>query len=108
VEQQLGTILIKGPIWGRLSKAYARLAFMPEYGDRSRTSTLDRYGAFEVRLVEFSQGDPAGDRHFWLELYCHVTGSSLDSCRCDSLDDAETAADHLVLSAKQLQNKSPN
>jgi len=106
VEQQIGRILIKGPIWGRLNKAYTSLAFMPEHGDHSRTSTLDRYGTFEVRLVEFSQGDPTGDRLFWLELYCHVTGSSLDSCLCDNLDDAETAADHLVSSAKQLQGKS--
>jgi hypothetical protein len=97
--------LIKGPIWGRLNKAYASLAFSPKHGDRSRTSTLDRYGVFEVRLVEISQDDPASDPLFWLELYCHVTGSSLDSCRCDNLDDAETAADHLVWSAKQLQSK---
>ncbi len=105
MEQELGTILIKGPIWGRLNKAYTSLAFMPEHGDRSRTSTLDRYGAFEVRLMEISQGDPASDCLLWLELYCHVTGASLDSCRCDNLEDAETAADHLVASAKQLQNK---
>ena len=105
MEQQLGTIMINGPIWGRLSRAYASLAFVPECSDHSRSATLDRYGAYEVRLVEFLQDDPTGDRPIWLELYCHVTDSSLDSCRCDNLDDAETAADNLVSSAKQLQNK---
>jgi len=79
---------------------------MPERADRSRTSTIDRYGAFEVRVVEFSQGASTGECFFWLELYCHVTRSSLDSFRCDNLDDAETAAEHLVSNAKQLQNKS--
>ena len=34
--------------------------------------------------------------------YCHITRSSLDSCRCDDLDDAEAAADCLVSRAKQL------
>jgi hypothetical protein len=43
---------------------------------------------------------------FWLELYCHMTRSSLDSCRCDDLDDAEVAADHLVSRAKQLYDDS--
>ena len=104
MEQELDTILIKGPIWGRLNKAYTSLASCRNRR-RSRTSTLDRYGAFEVRLMEISQGDPASNCLLWLELYCHVAGASLDSCRCDNLEDAETAADHLVASAKQLQNK---
>jgi hypothetical protein len=99
-------ILINGPVWGRLSKAYASLAFMPEDDDRSRTTTLDRYGAYEVRLVELSQNAATEDRLVWLELYCHVTKSSLDSCRCDDLDDAETAANHFVSSAKLLQRES--
>jgi hypothetical protein len=32
--------------------------------------------------------------------------SSLDSCRCDDLDDAETIADYLVSRAKQLYDES--
>jgi hypothetical protein len=35
-----------------------------------------------------------------------MTRSSLDSCRCDDLDDAEVAADHLVSRAKQLYDDS--
>jgi hypothetical protein len=98
------TIMTKtnGPISGRLSKAYVSLAVMPERGDRSRISTLGRYGAYEVRLVEFLQGGPNGDCLFWLELYCHNTKSSLDSFCCHNLDDAETAADYLISSANQL------
>jgi hypothetical protein len=108
MEHQFGTTLTKnnGPTLGRLSKAYVSLALMPELSDRSRTTTLDRYGAYEVRLVEFLQDGPIGDYLFWLELYCHVTKSSLDTCRCGNLDDAEIAADHFISCAKHLDDKS--
>jgi hypothetical protein len=95
-----------GSTLGRLSRAYVSLALMPERGDHSRTTTLDRYGAYEVRLVEFLQSGSTGDCLFWLELYCHRTQSSLDSCRCDNLDDAETAADRLISCAKELHDRS--
>jgi len=95
-----------GPTLGRLNKAYVSLALTLERSDRSRIVTLDRYGAYEVRLVEFLHGDPAAECLFWLELYCHATKSSLDSYRCDNLDDAETAANHLISSAKQLHGMS--
>jgi len=91
---------------GRLSKAYVSLTLMPERDDRSKMITLDRYGPYEVRLIEFLQGEVTGDCLLWLELYCHVTKSSLDSCRCENLDDAETAADLLISSAKQLHDRS--
>ena len=105
MERQLG-VMTEGPIWGRLNKAYASLTFIPERSDRSRAKTLDRYGPYEVRLVELLRDVPTEDQLFWLELYCHVTKSSLDSYRCDNLDDAETAAEYLVSRAKQLQSKS--
>jgi hypothetical protein len=108
MEHQLGTTLTKtnGPTLGRLNKAYVSLSLMPERSDRTKTTTLDRYGSYEVRLIEFSQGGPMNDSLFWLELYCHVTQSSLDSCLCDSLDDAETVADHLISCAKQLHDET--
>ena len=101
--QLSGTTLTKrnGSL-GHLSNAYVGLALMPENGDGSKTVTLKRYGDYEVRLVDFSQGRSTADCLFWLELYCHVTRLSLDSCRCDDLEDAETAAEHLVARAKQL------
>jgi len=105
---QLVTTMTKnnGPISGRVSKAYVSLALMPDRGDHSRATTLERHGDYEIRLVEFLQGDPTVDCLFWLELYCHVTKSSLDSCRCDNLDDAEASADHLISIAKQLYDKT--
>src|SRR6201986_1307412 len=100
--QLSGTILTKrnGPL-GRLNHAYVGLALVPEAGDGSKTVTLKRYGDYEVRLIDFSQGRSTADCLFWLELYCHATRSSLDSCRCDDLHDAEAPADYLVSPATQ-------
>lgn len=102
--QLSGTTLTRknGPALGHLNNAYVGLALMPQSGDGSKTVTLKRYGDYEVRLVDFSQRSSTADCLFWLELYCHVTRLSLDSCRCDDLDDAEAAAEHLVARAKQL------
>jgi hypothetical protein len=103
--QLSGTTLTKGNgSLGQLSNAYVGLALMPESGDGSKTVTLKRYGDYEVRMIDFSQGRSSADCLFWLELYCHATRSSLDSCRCDDLEDAEAAADDLILRAKRLHD----
>jgi hypothetical protein len=96
----------KGPTFGCVSRAYIGLALHSQRSDSSRTATLDRYGSYEVRLIEFLQTDPTGDCFFWLELYCHDTKSSLDSCRCNNLDEAQTAADLFIASAKRLQRRA--
>jgi len=103
--QLSGRILTKrnGPL-GRLNNAYVGLALVQEAGDGSKTLTLKRYGDYDVRLIDFSHVRSSADCLFWLELYCHTTRSSLDSCRCDDLEDAEAAADHLVSRAKELHD----
>ena len=55
---------------GHLNNAYVGLALMPESGDGSKTVTLKRYGDYEVRMIDFSQGRSSADCLFWLELYC--------------------------------------
>jgi hypothetical protein len=103
-----GTTLTKNnglPFW-HLNKAYISLALVPKRSDGSKTITLKRCGGYEVRLIEMSQADAITDCFLWLELYCHTTQASLDSCRCDGLDDAEAASDYLVSCAKQLYGKS--
>jgi hypothetical protein len=101
--QLSGTILNRknGPL-GHLSNAYVALALTPKSRDGSKIVTLKRYGDYEVRLVDFSQSRSTAEYLFWLELYCHVTRRSLDSCRCDDPDGAEAAAEHLISRAKQL------
>jgi hypothetical protein len=94
------------PLLGRLGQAYVRLLLIPESTDGSRTVSLARYGAYEVRLVEFSHCPASDDSCFWVRLHRRGLQSSLDSCWCDDLDDAETAAEHFVSRAKQLHNHS--
>lgn len=85
----------------RLYSAYLGLLLAPPSGDGSRTVSLARFGTFEVRLIELAD---RGMADFWIELYCHYTRSSLDSCKCRELDDAEPIADHLIFCARQLNH----
>jgi hypothetical protein len=94
------------PLLSRLGQAYVRLLLIPESNDGSRTVSLARYGAYEVRLVEFSHHPASDDSSFWVSLHRRGLQSSLDSCWCDDLDDAETVAEHFVSRAKQLHNHS--
>jgi hypothetical protein len=104
--QWSGKILRKKnrPLLNRLCQAYVRLLLTPESTDGSRTVSLARYGAYEVRLVEFSHRPVSDDSSFWVRLDRRGMQCSLDSCWCDDLDDAETAAEHFVSRARQLNN----
>jgi hypothetical protein len=68
----------------------------------TRTISLARYGAFEVRLIELQEHCSPNNSQSWVELYRHDTQSSVDSCRFDELDEAETAAKHLISSAREF------
>jgi hypothetical protein len=92
----------KRPLLSRLNQAYISLAFIPEDTDGSRTVSLARYGAYEVRLVEFPPSRASDAFPFWLKLYRRDVRTLLDSRCCQDLDDAETIAEHLVSRAKQL------
>ncbi len=102
--QRTGTIL-RGkapPFVSCLQQAYVALMLAPESKDGSRTVPLARYGIFEVRLIEFTHRAALDAFAIWIELYRRDTRSSLDSCRCEDLDDAEAAAAYLVSSARKL------
>src|SRR5688572_17827420 len=77
----------------RILRTYVQLAVTPERADGSRSATLARFGALEVRLTECAQ--PAGTLPavppFWLEIYSHDTGSTVDCCGCSEFDEAELA-----------------
>jgi hypothetical protein len=90
------------PLMGRLYQAYVRLLLTPENTDGSRAVSLARYGAYEVRLVEFPRGSAAESCSLWLRLYDRDIRSSLDSRLCDDLDHAESLAEHLLSRARQL------
>ena len=85
-----------------LCRAYLALSLASEPEDGSRAMPLARFGAFEVRLIELAGRRMAEDSDFWIELYRHDIQSSLDSCRCRDLDEAEPIAEYLVACAKGL------
>lgn len=92
----------KRPLLSRLNQAYISLALIPEDSDGSKTVSLARYGAYEVRLVEFPPS-PASDAFpFWLKLYRRDLRTSLDSRCCQDLDHAEAVAELLVARARKL------
>jgi len=89
-----------------LHQAYVSLAFAAPAADGSKQTAVARFGAFEVRLVELPRDRASDTSLFWIELYRHDTQTSLDSCRCDDLDDAELALQHLIVRARGL-HRSP-
>jgi hypothetical protein len=85
----------------RLVRAYLALFLLP-WEDGMRSIRLARFGAYEVRIVEFAQ-DLAGEAFpLWLELYAHDVQASIDSCGCGAFEDAVGAADELLEHASAL------
>jgi hypothetical protein len=74
--------------------AYVQLAMMPERANGTRSATLARFGALEVRLTECpaAEGLPDGVPPYWLEIYSSVTRSTIDSYGCFEFDEDELAS----------------
>ena len=90
----------------QLHKAYVDLTVAAKNEDGTRSVPIKRFGTFEVRLVDFSTDRSADSFDIWIELYSHATQSSLDSYLCHDLDEAEPMLEHLISSARDL-NESP-
>src|SRR4029077_14247006 len=86
----------------KLHKAYVGLAIAAANEDGSRTISIRRCGALEVRLVEFATRQQADSLEICIELFDYDTQSSLDSCLCHDLDEAEPMLEHLFSSARHL------
>jgi hypothetical protein len=86
----------------RLCKSYVGLGLIPRNESGSRTISVAHFGTFEVRLIEFVDCNRQGSSDLWIELYCHDTQSSLDSCLCRDLDEAENLGEYLISQARQL------
>jgi hypothetical protein len=86
----------------QLYKAYVGLAIAAANEDGSRTVSIRRFSALEVRLVEFGTRQQGENVEIWIELYDYDTQSSLDSCLCHDLDEAEPMLEDLLSSARHL------
>jgi hypothetical protein len=97
----------KRPTWLRFVQAYLSLFTLPAGNEEAKIAPLARFGAYEVRLIEFT-GEVSGDApYLWIELYAHDTCSSLDSAGCDDLDDAIRAAEDFIAKAAKLNGSPP-
>jgi len=90
----------------RFIRAYLELFLASPRDDGSKIASLARFGAYEVRLVEFAEDACANVPLLWLELYRHDTCVGLDSFRCDDFDDAVMVAHAFMVSAKALHEQA--
>jgi hypothetical protein len=86
----------------RLYKSYIGLGLAPQNESGSRTIPVAHFGTFEVRLIEFADRNRRDSLDLWIELYRHDTQSSIDSCRCMDLDEAEDLGEYLISQARKL------
>jgi len=69
----------------RIARAYGKLSSIPVDGSKPLIS-LASIGNYEIRMFRGRAVDLDG--LFWLELFDHVTKTSVDSFRCDKIKDA--------------------
>ncbi len=86
----------------RLYRSYIGLGLAPQNEGGSQTIPVAHFGTFEVRLIEFSDPRRRDSSELWIELYRHDTQSSIDSCRCMDLDEAESLGECLISQARKL------
>ncbi|PVE22697.1 hypothetical protein DC522_19940 [Microvirga sp. KLBC 81] len=87
----------------RIIRAYVQLVFTASDAAGFRTIVVARFGSLDVRLTEIPCENEADGRPlFWLEIYSHATGATVDSCGCSEFDEPELAAAvELMLEAKR-------
>jgi hypothetical protein len=71
--------------------------------DGQHTVTLARHGEFEVRLIELPQDPQSDNIPLWIELFEHVSGTTLDSCGGHDLAHMAVAAGAFISQARDLQ-----
>lgn len=91
------------PLETRLAQAYVMLLVIPKDEHDSKSVSLARYGAYEVRLVE-----PLSASNifvFWIELFDHSCQVSIDSGGAEDFEEALATAEYLVSRAEELSKK---
>jgi hypothetical protein len=71
----------------RIARAYVKLSSIPE-DDSKPLISLASIGNCEIRMFRGREPGLDGMPLFWLELFDHVTKTSVDSFRCDKIKDA--------------------
>src|SRR5215470_9761029 len=89
----------------RILQLYVWELMAKRFVDGCRTASVVRYGAYEVRLVEPLQNLERDTLPFWIELFDHKSGVTIDSCGGD-LEEAAVGAESLISQAKLLHRNS--
>ena len=71
----------------RIAGAYVKLSSIPVDGSKPLIS-LASIGNCEIRMFRGREAELDGTSLFWLELFDHVTKTSVDSFQCDKIEDA--------------------
>jgi|SRR5215469_362728 len=84
----------------RLYKSYVGLRLTPQNESGWRTIPIAQFDTVEVRLIEIVDRNRRHTSDLWIELYHHDTQSSIDSCRCRDLDEAQNLGEYLISEAR--------
>jgi hypothetical protein len=87
----------------RIARAYGKLSSIPVDGSKPSVS-LASIGNCEIRM--FRGREPDLDGLFWLELFDHVTKTSVDSFRCDKIKDAAAVFEDFMSQGANLNKPS--
>ena len=79
----------------RVTQAYIALSGIPGCDPAPRTLTVERIGAYEIRMFRVASIRSGDATLLWMELFDHVTRRSLNSCSFREIEEALSAFDTL-------------
>ena len=88
-----------------VTQAYFQLIRVTWSEGGSRSTSLAKYGSYEVRLIERKPADGADAPHLWLELHAKDAETPIEARGCDDLEAAATAAEQVMAKAERMQNE---
>jgi hypothetical protein len=86
-----------------LLQAYLQLVRVPWNESGTRSTSLARFGHYEVRLLERMLSGDADVPHLSVELYARKVQTPIDACGCDDIEAAAFAAERIMCRARQLE-----
>ena len=84
----------------KILQSYVFVLRMDKNEQGYRASTLERHGAYEVRLIDSPEMAQWGTVPFWIELFDHNTNAAVDSFGGYNLEAVAIAADAFITRAK--------
>lgn len=89
----------------RIVQLYIWSLFGKMFVDGCRTASITRYGSYEVRLVEIKHEQKGDTIPFWIELFDHSRGATIDSCGGYDFEATTIGAEALVSQSKLLHQE---